>query len=65
MELLEKFRDLNLAISLSREKIQFNAIQVNSDLKKEIKKAQASDEFLQKKIKLVESINGGNFVMNR
>ena len=57
MELLEKFRDLNLAISLSREKIQFNAIQVNSDLKKEIKKAQASDEFLQKKIKLVESIN--------
>jgi len=65
MELLEKFRDLNLAISLSQEKIQLEAIQVTSDLKKEIKDVQAIDEFLQKKKKLVEKDNGGNFVMDR
>jgi len=34
MDLLEKFRDLNLAISLSLDRIQLNAIKVTSDLKK-------------------------------
>jgi len=65
MKLLEKFRDLNLAISLSQEKIQLEAIQVTSDLKRDIKDVQANDEFLQKKKKLVEKDNGRNFVMDR
>jgi len=34
MELLEKFRDLNLTISLSQDKIQLNTTQIISDLKK-------------------------------
>ena len=65
MELLEKFRDLNLTISLSQDKIQLNTTQIISDLKQEIKETQASDKFLQKKMKLVESINEGNFEINK
>ena len=56
MDLLEKFRDLNLAISLSQDRIQLNPIRVTNDLKKEIKEAQASDEFLQKKKRVGETI---------
>jgi len=65
MELLEKFRDMNLAISLSHNKIQLKAIQVTSDLKREIKEVQANDEFIKKKKELVKKDNGGNFVIDR
>jgi len=40
MDLLEKFRDMNLSIYLSYNRIQVNAIQVSSDLKGEIREAQ-------------------------
>jgi len=65
MNLLEKFRDMNLSISLSHDRIELNPIQVISDLKREIKEAQTNDEFLQKKKKLVKQKNGGIFVMDR
>jgi len=65
MDLLEKFRDMNLKISLSHNKIQLKAIQVTNDLKREIKEVQANDEFLKKKKELVEKDNGGNFVIDR
>jgi len=54
-----------LSISLSHNRIQLNAISVTSDLKREIKEAQAKDDFFQKKKEFVEENNGGNFVMDR
>jgi len=53
MNLLEKFRDLNLSITLSHDKMQLNSIQITSNLHRQIHEAQESDELIQKKNKLI------------
>jgi len=48
----EKFRDMNLSITLSHDKMQLNSSHINSNLQNQIHEAQVSDEFIQKKKKV-------------
>ena len=42
MSLIEKFRDMNLSITLSHDKMQLNVIQITNNLQKQIYEAQVS-----------------------
>jgi len=44
--LLEKFRDLNLSITLSHDKMKLSSIQIASNLRRQIREAQVGDDFL-------------------
>jgi len=65
MNLLEKFRDMNLLITLSHDKMQLNSIQITSNLQKQILEIQKSDEFIQKKKKLIGQGDEENFDIDR
>jgi len=65
MNLLEKFRNMNLLITLSHDIMKFNPIQIINDLQRQIHEAQLSDEFIEKKKKLIGYKNGENFSINR
>jgi hypothetical protein len=54
LELIEKFRDLNLDVKLSKGKIFLGMIKVSSGLMEDIRQQQANDEHLQEKRKLIE-----------
>jgi len=61
INLLEKFRDMNLSITLSHDIMQLNSIQITNNLQKQIHEAQESDELINKKKKLIGQRGGENF----
>jgi len=63
--LLEKFRDMNLSVTLSHDKMQLNSIQITNNLQKQIHEAQERDEFINKKKKLIGQRGGENFDINK
>ena len=65
MNLLEKFRDMNLSVTLSHDKMQLNSIRIINNLQKQIHEAHESDEFIQKKKKLIGQKDGENFGIDR
>jgi len=65
MNLLEKFRDMNLSVTLSHDKMQLNSIQIINNLQKQIHEAQESDELINKKKKLIGQRGGENFGIDK
>jgi len=65
MNLLEKFRDMNLSVTLNHDKIQLKSIQITNNLQKQIHEAHESDEFIQNKKKLIGQKDGENFGIDR
>ena len=65
MNLLEKFRDMNLSVTLSHDKMQLNSIQITNNLQKQIHEAQESDELINKKKKLIGQRGGENFGIDK
>jgi len=65
MSLLEKFRDMNLFVTVSHDTMQLNSVQITSKLCKQIHEAQESDELLQKKKKLIGQKNEEIFNIDR
>ena len=65
MNLLEKFRDMNLSVTLNHDKIELNSIQITNNLQKQIHEAQESDEFINKKKKLIGQRGGENFGIDK
>jgi hypothetical protein len=61
LELIEKFRDLNLDVKLCKGKIFLGMIKVSSGLMEDIRQQQASDEHLQEKRKLIEQEKAAEF----
>ena len=65
MDLLEKFIDMNLSLTLSHDKMQLNFIQIINNLQKQILEAQECDEFINKKKKLISQRGGENFGIDK
>jgi len=65
MNLLEKFRDMNLSVTLSHDKMQLNSIQITNNLQKQIHEAQERDELINKKKKLIGQRGGENFGIDK
>jgi len=65
INLLEKFRDMNLSVTLSHDKMQLNSIQITNNLQKQIHEAQERDEFINKKKKLISQMGGENFGIDK
>ena len=65
MNLLEKFRDMNLSVTLSHDKMQLNSIQITNNLQKQMHETQESDEFINKKKKLIGQSGEENFGIDK
>jgi len=65
MNLLEKFRDMNLSVTLSHDKMQLNSIQITNNLQKQIHEAQERDKFINKKKKLIGQRGVENFGIDK
>ena len=65
MNLLETFRDMNLSVTLTHDKMQLNSIQITNNLQKQIHEAQERDEFINKKKKLIGQRGGEDFGIDK
>ena len=65
MNLLGKFRNMNLSVTLSHDKMQLNSIQITNNLQKQIHEAQESDEFINKKKKSIGLRGRENFGIDK